>query len=283
MLNKLSVIIEKLQKRASTTILLRRVRQSSELKKMRSYHNDTLLKVVDAFLEAKKGKYSQEEWAAFNDIEAYRQRLLNDSTLISYEVFDSEQKVPVSEIARKAASSVIWCHLLYSVTKHLQSENVLEIGTNVGISGSYLLESLKQHKPFNFVTMEGLPQLCEISAKQFSSITEKNSFTIVQGLYDHTFSSVLQKDLPFDTLFIDGNHKKKPTLDYFNALKGKTSNPSVFIFDDIMWSEEMKETWQIIKNDDYVTYYIDLYKQGIVIVDRNDRNSNIPFELHLAY
>jgi len=45
----------------------------------------------------------------------------------------------------------------------------------------------------------------------------------------------------------------------------------------------MIKAWNIIKNDNDVNYSIDLYQQGIVIIDNNDSNKNIKFKLHLSY
>ncbi|MDZ7614671.1 MAG: hypothetical protein U5K51_13960 [Flavobacteriaceae bacterium] len=68
----------------------------------------------------------------------------------------------------------------------------------------------------------------------------------------------------FDLIFFDGNHKKIPTLNYFNlCLKHATEN-SVFIFDDIHWNHEMEEAWENIKGNPQVTVSIDTYQWGLV-------------------
>jgi len=64
--------------------------------------------------------------------------------------------------------------------------------------------------------------------------------------------------------FIDGNHRKAPTLDYFNKIMHKTNEYSCIVFDDIHWSREMEEAWEEIKRDDRVKLSIDLFFVGIV-------------------
>ena len=59
-------------------------------------------------------------------------------------------------------------------------------------------------------------------------------------------------------------HSKKATLDYFEALLPTISNDSVWIFDDIHWSADMEEAWEIIKNHPKVTVTIDTFQWGIV-------------------
>jgi hypothetical protein len=51
----------------------------------------------------------------------------------------------------------------------------------------------------------------------------------------------------FALIYFDGNHQKKATLDYFDLLLPITNN-TVWIFDDIHWSSEMDEAWEMIKN-----------------------------------
>ncbi|MCC7526845.1 MAG: SAM-dependent methyltransferase, partial [Chitinophagaceae bacterium] len=62
----------------------------------------------------------------------------------------------------------------------------------------------------------------------------------------------------------DGNHRKEPTLAYFNQLMRHAGNNSLFIFDDIHWSAEMEEAWRDIQLHPAVTCSIDLFFIGIV-------------------
>ena len=72
-----------------------------------------------------------------------------------------------------------------------------------------------------------------------------------------------------DLAFIDGNHRKEPTLRYFDTLLAKINNASILIFDDIHWSAEMEEAWEIIKMHSSVTLSIDLFFIGLIFF-RND-------------
>ena len=55
------------------------------------------------------------------------------------------------------------------------------------------------------------------------------------------------------------------------------------IFDDINWSKDMQSAWEIIKSDQDVCYSIDLFKWGIIIIDKSVSDRNIHFNLHLSY
>ena len=263
-------------------ILKKRINQSSELKEISRMNNETLQNVLKAFHSVKKNIFQKEDLEAFSNCENYRNQLLSDNKVITYEVFSSDHAAKVKDICKIAASKQKWCHFLYQLVKQTDSPSVLEIGTNLGISGSYILEAMKGKKG-KFITMEGLPQLCEISSKQFLKIAHESTFEVVQGLYDDTFPKVIAKDLSYNLSFIDGNHKKGPTLEYFNTLKSNIGKTAIFVFDDIYWSDGMKEAWEIIKKDPEVNFSIDLYEQGIVIIDKDESIHNKHFNLHLSY
>ena len=56
----------------------------------------------------------------------------------------------------------------------------------------------------------------------------------------------------------------KNTLEYFNLCLKKIHNETVFVFDDIHWSEEMEEAWNEIKNHSKVRVSVDLFRMGLI-------------------
>lgn len=263
-------------------ILKRRINQRSELKKLSLIKNKTLQNVLNAFESTKTNFHQKEDIASFFKCESYRDKLTTNNTEITYEVFLQNKTALVRDICKKAASTKKWCQFLYHLVKNTDNPKVLEIGTNLGISGSYMLEAMEGTNG-KLITMEGLPQLCEISAKQFSTIVPMSKFEIVQGLYDKTFPKIIEQGVEYNLIFIDGNHKKEPTLEYFNALKSIIGQTAIFVFDDIHWSKGMEEAWKVIKNDQDVNFSIDMYEQGIVVIDKSELLHKKQFNLHLAY
>jgi predicted O-methyltransferase YrrM len=261
----------------------RRLNQKNELNRISQYKNSSLQIILDAFLQVKNSKYSEVDKKAFHRCENYRKKLLQDNTVISYELFDSDKTAIVKDICKNAASGKKWCEFLYYLCRNSVSPTVLEIGTNLGISGCYVIEAIKDKPESHFTTLEGLQKLCEISAQQFTSLAPASKFDIIQGLFDTTFPALLEEPVSFNLIFIDGNHQKQPTLKYFKELKSRINTPMIFVFDDINWSKGMNDAWNEIKNDDQVNFTIDLYKQGVVVVDKKESAKNIGFSLHLDY
>ncbi len=64
--------------------------------------------------------------------------------------------------------------------------------------------------------------------------------------------------------FFDGNHRKEPTLRYFEQCIHFSNENSIFVFDDIHWSKGMESAWEYIKNDRRVSITIDLFWFGII-------------------
>ncbi|HET8736490.1 MAG TPA: class I SAM-dependent methyltransferase [Pricia sp.] len=275
------MIAKKIQKHFDITRT--RLNQKKELQKISKHGNSTLNQVVAALTTVKKGDFTEGDRQAFQNCEHYRTRLLHDETRISYEIFGSDRSAKVMYICKNAASSKKWCEFLYFLAKEIHPETILEIGTNLGISGCYLLESIKNSDSAKLVTLEGLPQLCEIAADQFAAIAPAAKYDIRQGLFDVTFPQLLKEEVSFNLFFIDGNHQKEPTIAYFKALKDTINSPAVFVFDDVNWSTEMQDAWEVIKNDSDVNFALDLYKQGIVIIDTHATAKNVFFKLHLGY
>jgi predicted O-methyltransferase YrrM len=68
----------------------------------------------------------------------------------------------------------------------------------------------------------------------------------------------------FDLIYFDGNHSSMATLRYFEILLSTISNDSVWIFDDIHWSEDMEKAWTEIRKHPKISVTIDTFQWGIV-------------------
>ncbi|MDN3202943.1 O-methyltransferase [Algoriphagus sediminis] len=260
--------------------LSRKFVKGKELKSISGFDNPTLRAVHKAMLSTLDKGGSEKDLEAFERCEKYRRTLLNDETEVSLDVFEKGKTRVIRDICASDSSPKGWAKFLYYLAKAVKNPTILEIGTNVGISGSYLLESIKGGKG-KLISLEGIPELCELSSKQFSGIVDSSRFEVIQGLYDKTFDPLIERKIPFNLAFIDGNHRMEPTLHYLEALKPIIADPAILVFDDIYWTDEMKETWEIIKKDPIVNFSIDLRRQGIVIIDKNEaiHNQNFKFQL----
>jgi predicted O-methyltransferase YrrM len=65
-------------------------------------------------------------------------------------------------------------------------------------------------------------------------------------------------------ILLDGNHRYKPTIDYFNKIQKHVHNDTIIIVDDIYWSNEMKLAWQTLQNHKNVKQSVDLFYFGML-------------------
>lgn len=78
----------------------------------------------------------------------------------------------------------------------------------------------------------------------------------------------------YSLLFIDGNHQKEATLEYFEKLLPTVHNDSVMIFDDIHWSKGMEEAWEEIKQNPQVRVTIDTFQWGLIFFRREQEKEH---------
>lgn len=206
-------------------------------------------------------------YTEYEKVESLRKRLLSDNTTLVVEDFGAGSSVnkknqrTVSSIAGNAAKPKKFGQLLFRMVKYYQLSTILELGTSLGITTSYLSLAKPDAR---LITMEGSKEIAEAARKNFRDL-EIGNIEIVEGNFDNTLSSVISQLSSIDFAFIDGNHRQEPTERYFQQLLSKKNNDSILVFDDIHWSKEMKAAWETIKNNAAVTCSIDLFFIGIVL------------------
>ncbi len=212
-------------------------------------------------------KKSKPEYAI---LRAYRKSLLANKNTIEVTDFGSGSKVfksnirVISKVAKAAGISRKRAELLFRITNYFQLDCILEIGTSLGLATSALsLGNLKA----KITTLEGCPNTMAIAKSQLQLFHLDNVNLVVTE-----FSSYLDdfrlSTFDFKLIYFDGNHSKKATLEYFDLLLPTITNETVWIFDDIHWSPEMKKAWEIIKNHPKVTVTIDTFQWGLVFFRR---------------
>jgi predicted O-methyltransferase YrrM len=209
----------------------------------------------------------EDDW--YTIIETARKKLLEQKAEI--EVSDlgagssviKTKKRAVSDIAGSSLKPKKFSQLLYRMVKYYQPKTVLELGTSLGITTSYLAAADPETKVY---TVEGSPAIANIAQVTFDRFDLKN-IELLTGNFDDLLPGLLRKLKTVDLAFIDGNHRRQPTLDYFDQLLKHTTQSSILVFDDIHWSAEMEQAWEEIRQHPSVTLTIDLFFIGIVLLN----------------
>ncbi|MFN4199597.1 MAG: O-methyltransferase [Flavobacterium sp.] len=215
--------------------------------------------------------YDKKKYPEYSILKEYRKSLLENQNTIEVidfgagsRVFRSNQR-KVSAIAKNAGISLKNAELLFRITNYFQPESILEIGTSLGLATSAFSLGNKNAK---ITSLEGCPQTMAIAQNQ-CQLQNLNNIEFVNTKFEDFLITDNRQNIPKaigtgNLIYFDGNHSKNATLSYFELLLSTISNDSIWIFDDIHWSQDMEEAWELIKNHPKVTVTIDTFQWGIV-------------------
>jgi len=223
-------------------------------------HSPFVYRLVDTVIYDKSPK------KVYTEVEAIRKNLLADDQTITVldlgagsHVNNNHQK-KVSDIAAHALKPPKLAQLLYRITADLQPQNIIELGTCLGVTTIYLQKAAPEAKVY---TLEGSPETAAVAKEVFSK-AGLNNIELITGNFDDTLPGIINSLDKVDLMFVDGNHQKDATLKYFEWCLPKVHENTLLIFDDIYWSEGMKEAWAEIKAHPQVTVTVDLFWIGLV-------------------
>ncbi len=221
-------------------------------------HSPFVFKLVTTCL------YDQKKYPKYKVLQKHRHTLRNNKRAISVKDLGAGSKLlksserNISSIAKNAGISKKRAKLLFRMVKYFQPKKILELGTSLGMATVAMHQG---NTEATITTLEGCPDTADVAKKSFKAFDVKNVDLIV-----NEFSKTLPKlkDHSFDLIFFDGNHQKEATLEYFDQLLPTAHNRSVWVFDDIHWSEGMEQAWQEIQEHPKVTVSIDTFQWGVV-------------------
>lgn len=219
--------------------------------------------------------YKKSTHTLFEKIEHLRNELLHQHNTIEISDFGAGSKIyktnkrSISNIAQTSVKSKKYCELLYRISEWHKPDNVLELGTSLGISTAYLSLASK-----NVITIEGCKNIAEIANQNFKKLQIKN-IQLINNQFDYCLNIELEKIKNQKNLYyIDGNHKKNATIKYFETILQYATEIDILILDDIHWSIEMEEAWKYICQHKNITITIDLFWLGIVFLHKTQAKEN---------
>ena len=210
---------------------------------------------------------------AYDEIENLRKQLLKNKQQVSVKDFGEVsgkgvQKIKsINQVAALAVTPKKYAQLLFKIADYYKVNTVLELGTSLGITTSYLASANHNAK---VITIEGAEVIADIAHQNFISLN-KNNIDLVQGDFDETLPSLLKKITTLDLIYIDGNHRYQPAINYFNLLLPHCHNSTIMVFNDIHGSEEMEQVWNEIRQNNVVTISIDLFGIGLVFFRKEQK------------
>jgi predicted O-methyltransferase YrrM len=234
-------------------------------------------KILEALISLQPGAgFTQTDRDWKDRIEIERERLLtrheplSDGSLGPPVLYDEGVSIEQACRVSKAPKPAL---LLYLLTRTLKPHSVIELGTNVGISSAYMgagLHVTSGHAS-RITTLDASPYRQRL-AKEVHRNLGIDNISYVDGLFVDTLPAALAASGPVDFAFIDGHHQYQPTLDYFEEILKFSIPDAVFVFDDIRWSDGMKQAWSRIQSDERLGVIVDLSTIGICTRRQNDNS-----------
>ncbi len=223
-------------------------------------HSPFVYKLADEVI------YDFNNKSEYKNIEAQRKKLFNDDSEITVtdlgagSHMNKNRVKKVSQIAKNALKSPQLAQLIYRLAENTKPKTAIELGTCLGITSAYLA---KANPEAQIITIEGCPETAGVASNNFKDL-DLNNIELHVGNFDLLLPDIIAKQPTLDFVYIDGNHRKDATLNYFKWCLPKVTENSLLIFDDIYWSKGMKEAWNEIKNHPDVTVTVDLFWIGLV-------------------
>ncbi len=238
-------------------------------------HSPFVYKLADEVI------YNKRQFAQYNIIEAQRKKLLQDDTMIQVtdlgagSHLNKDRTKKVKEIAKNALKSPALAQLIHRLAKFSNPKSVIELGTCLGVTSAYLSTAAPEA---SVITIEGCPQTAAVAKQNFEDL-KLNNIRLEVGNFDHILPGILAEQQQLDFVYIDGNHRKDATLNYFNWCLPKVHENTMLIFDDIYWSAGMKEAWAAIKAHPQVTVTIDLFWIGLVFFKKGQAREDFKLKV----
>jgi predicted O-methyltransferase YrrM len=247
--------------------------------------------VVAAIKQAAVGRGSADERNWVKRVELMRALLSTSPALLEIEDFGAgaghkfdtgEQRtrnVVTKTLGDMTGSSKPpqWAYLLFRLIRELKPESVVEMGACVGISASYQAAALELNGTGRLVTLEGADVLAERSSHTLSELNLGHRSEVRLGQFSDTLGPTISDLAPVGFAFIDGHHVESATLEYTEQLLPAMADEAIFVYDDINWSDGMRNAWAKIVADPRFALTVDLGSVGIAAVSASATGRN-----HLA-
>lgn len=224
-------------------------------------------------------RYSEEELAVIGQIEELRQVCLKSNE--KFEFIDhgagdplnpvsleesrrgKKKTTNISDLAAHTCKNDPWAQLLFNLIRELKPHFCLELGTCIGFSAAYQCGAMMLNDKGLLATLEGAKSFAEKAMENLQQIGV-NNYDIIQGLFEDTLESTLERYSPFDFMFNDGHHDGQAMLSYFEKCLPSFSNDAVLLFDDIATYPSMRAAWKSLWTHERIGLVIDFGPMGLV-------------------
>ena len=199
------------------------------------------------------------------EIEQIRKNLLqNKSKIQVLDLGAGSLKVPedtreIRKITQYSTSSAKIAQLFQFFCGKTPAQNVIELGTCMGISTQYLAKSTIGR----LFTLEG----SEAISKEAQERNLAKNVQFLVGTIENELPKILSSIPSVDFALIDASHTYRSTKDFFELLSPKFHTKSICIIGDIHWSKGMEQAWKEIYQEPRVKLALDFFECGVLLFE----------------
>lgn len=204
-------------------------------------------------------------------LQAFRKQLYQDPQRYQKQELgakpDQKKAVTVAKAARKISIPKKYGRLLNYLTSWFSSQEVLELGTGLGMGTAYLMEGLARNGRGQLTTLEGCATTLQIAQTHWQRLPRNwPSPKCYEGTIADTLPPYLKTHQP-DLIFLDAHHEKEAVLHYSSLLIPAMAPNGVIVLDDIHWSSDMAKAWTRLIADERIRMSVDLFRLGLAFTD----------------
>ena len=213
------------------------------------------------------------EYYCFADIERRRELLLScpdelqvldfgskgspEGTLITRRICD----ITRNQLESPKMGQLLFRILVWLTHKEQRPLEILELGTSLGITTSYLACADSRNR---VVTLEGSEAVLRVAQGVWKALKIEN-IEWHEGNIDDTL--LLHARGKLDFAYVDANHTYEATMRYLDFLLPRMTPKGIIAIDDIHYSPDMERAWKQLKQDSRITTTMDLYHLGLLFLD----------------
>ena len=142
--------------------IIRYIRYFVTAKNKHDIHSPFVFKLLTEVIQNKKTDVNCKIIESLRKNLCQNKKVINITDLGAGSNINISQKRMIKDIAKNSAKSYKYGQLLYRLTQHFKPKSILELGTSLGISTSYLAIG---NPKSTLTTMEGCPETAKIARK----------------------------------------------------------------------------------------------------------------------
>lgn len=221
-------------------------------------HSPFIYDLVDkCFLVKIDPEFEKERKQLFHSLKSDKRTITIQDFGVGSKYLSNERQI--SQILQTSSSKGKFGNLLFQLARYYKPQNILEFGSSLGIGTIHLW---KGNPTAKITSVEA----CEATRNEALKNYKRMGCTTIESIHS-TFDQFLHNysGEKFDLVFIDGHHDGNALLNYLERLEPFTHNDTIFLLDDIRWSNSMFDAWNKILQSPKYHVTIDLFRMGIVL------------------